>query len=53
MPTIRLSSGFREDSAHTSAVPLLDATSPVNIFTNVDFPAPFGPRTAQMAPAET
>src|SRR5579859_5649194 len=35
----------------TSAVPDVGASRPVSILTVVDFPAPLGPRKAQMEPA--
>ena len=40
-------------SPHTSTVPEVGGSRPVSIFTVVDFPAPFGPRKTQIAPAST
>ena len=38
---------------HTVTSPEVGASRPVSILTVVDFPAPFGPRQAQMAPRST
>src|ERR1017187_1108862 len=45
-----LAAAFRP---HTVTSPAVGASNPVIIFTVVDFPAPFGPRNAQIAPAAT
>lgn len=52
---LRLNSGPRSDALRPStvAVPVVGGSNPLSILRVVDFPAPFGPSNAQMAPCGT